>query len=86
MSARDEMLRHANAINIDNLPPNYNHLMLRELLANFPGVEDAQHNAEKLSAYVRFRTTDEAKLALSGKALYALSVNTCNRTQSFQNR
>ena len=76
MSARDEMLKHANAIHIENLPPNYNHLMMNELLTSFPGVEVAQHNAEKLSAYVRFRTADEAKLALSGKTIWWCTVIT----------
>lgn len=40
MSARDKMLKHANAVLIENLPPNYNRLMLQELLNNFPGVDD----------------------------------------------
>ena len=59
-------MKNANAIIIDNFPPNYNHLMLRELIVNYPGVDDMQFNGQNQQAYVKFKTTDEAKLALSG--------------------
>lgn len=41
--------------------------MLRELLVNFPGVDDVKLNAANNTATVQFLTSDQAKLALSGK-------------------
>lgn len=40
---------------IQNLPENYNKVLLKELLAKYPGVEDMSMNANDNSATVRFR-------------------------------
>ena len=52
-------------IQIENLPTNYNHLLLQELIKNVPGVSDYQWVADK--AVVKFMSANDAKLALSGK-------------------
>jgi hypothetical protein len=61
------LLRNADTIIIENLPSNYNHLMLQELLRNYPGIDEHKLNSSKQSAVVRFDSPDDAKLALSGK-------------------
>lgn len=52
---------------IDNFPTNYNHLMLQELVHKFPGVIDMRFNLEDSTAWVRFDTSEQAKVAFAGK-------------------
>ena len=44
--------------------------MLQELIKNYPGVDDYHLVGEKSCAIVKFDTSNDAKIALSGK-------NTC---------
>lgn len=60
-------MKQSNAIAIENLPENYNQVLLQELLKNYPGVEDYNLDAAKFRAIVKFHTSNDAKLALSGK-------------------
>lgn len=47
MASKEQMLKQSNSIVIENLPNNYNQLLLQELLRNYPGVSDYNLNAEK---------------------------------------
>jgi len=47
MKAKERVLKEATTIYIENLPPNYNHLMLSELLKNYPGVLDTKINSDR---------------------------------------
>jgi hypothetical protein len=66
MSQKEKLMKQPELIAIDNLPADYNHLMLQELLKHYPGVTEMQMVPEKQQALVRFETADEARLALAG--------------------
>lgn len=60
-------MKESLAIIIEGLPENYNQLMLQELVRNFPGLQEYDLEGETQKAIVKFKTHDDAKLALAGK-------------------
>jgi hypothetical protein len=55
---QDEILKNFHTVLIENLPQNYNHLMLKELIKNYPGVTDAKLDNKEQYALVKFDTPD----------------------------
>lgn len=44
---KEEALKSFHTILIQNIPVNYNHLTLKELIKNYPGVTDSQLNSKE---------------------------------------
>eukprot|EP00347_Sterkiella_histriomuscorum_P013706 403363680 len=72
LNYKEMALKQSNAIAIDNLPGNYNQLLLQELLRNYPGVADYNLDVEKHVATVHFHTSNDAKVALAGLNQYQI--------------
>ena len=68
MLTKQSALTEAQTIGIENLPSNYNQLMLHELVKGYPGLQDYKLGAAG-SAVVHFTSHQDAMLALAGNQL-----------------
>ncbi|CDW80925.1 UNKNOWN [Stylonychia lemnae] len=72
LNLKEQILKQSNSLLLENLPQNYNQLLLQELLKNYPGLQEYQLDAQKGRAVVNFHTSNDAKVALSGLNKYQI--------------